>query len=41
MKCRVVVLTEYLCSMQDIVSFVPSISLDNLLMLQSELMVGM
>ena len=33
-------LAEFLWNMEDIVSFVQSISLDNLLMLQSELMVG-
>ena len=35
----VTVLAEFLCNMEDIVSFVQSISLDNLLMLQSELMI--
>ena len=40
MNCRVTALVEFLCNMHDIVSFIPSISLDNLLLLQSELMVG-
>lgn len=40
MSFSVTVLTEFLCSMQDVVSFIPSISLDNLLMIQSEWMVG-